>query len=152
MRPRAAFCEILNEKLARHTWASAVARPQTVPPSRPPAFLLGGSAWIRAGAVRAAGFAYAGLRPAVARRGDERPARRLSSRQRVALDCLRGFGADALDESFTGPDLRTAFRALALRFHPDRHPEADEAERAYLSGAFGRITQAYRVLASAIAA
>ena len=75
-----------------------------------------------------------------------RALRRLSAAQRQALECLRGFGAESLDDSFEDADVRSAYRALARRFHPDRYPEAGEDEREYLSHAFARIAEAYRQL------
>lgn len=76
------------------------------------------------------------------------PARVLSLAQRRALECLRGFGAVTLDESFTDDEVRSAFRSLALRFHPDRHPAVGDDDRRYLAEAFDRVTRAYRQLTS----
>lgn len=45
-------------------------------------------------------------------------------------------------ENFAGPDtLRQAYRALALRCHPDRVPDGGEATRRFILG-----TEAYRIL------
>ena len=51
-----------------------------------------------------------------------------------------------LGPSATLREIQRAFRTQALALHPDRHPGASEARRAELSGAFARLTQAYRVL------
>lgn len=76
-----------------------------------------------------------------------RPARRLSAMERFALAELIGLGAP-LDERFTTEELRSAFRTLARRYHPDRHTDRSEAEQAELSRMFRRMHAAYRVLAS----
>ncbi|MCA9672576.1 MAG: J domain-containing protein [Myxococcales bacterium] len=45
------------------------------------------------------------------------------------------------------PDvIRAAFRQAALRWHPDRHPDADEQRRATLAARFSVMSSAYRVL------
>ena len=75
-----------------------------------------------------------------------RPAHRLSGAQRTALETLRSMGADTLDESFTAVELKRAFRALALRYHPDRHAGCPEEEHRELARAFARVNAAYRVL------
>lgn len=147
MRPTARFAQILDEKLAgqcrperaaapamnRATWVPSVCPPLSVdeiPFRRSPV------AW----AASAYGRPMAGISPE-----PTRPTRRRSPAERAALECLRGFGA-GLEEACSDEELRSAFRHLALRFHPDRHPEVADADREYLASAFGRITQAYRVL------
>lgn len=45
--------------------------------------------------------------------------------------------------------IRAAFRQLALRWHPDRHPDAGELTRAALCRRFAQISSAYRELSSA---
>jgi hypothetical protein len=45
--------------------------------------------------------------------------------------------------------IRAAFRRLALRWHPDRHPDAGELTRAALCRRFAQISSAYRELSSA---
>ncbi|MCB9845700.1 MAG: DnaJ domain-containing protein [Phycisphaeraceae bacterium] len=45
-----------------------------------------------------------------------------------------------IDSTATGEDIRRAYRALALRYHPDRSPGEASAER------FDRAAKAYRVL------
>jgi len=75
------------------------------------------------------------------------PSRLLTAAQRSAFDVLRASGASGLNEDFTAADLRSAYRRLALRWHPDRHATAAPAERALLAQTFARITSAYRQLA-----
>jgi hypothetical protein len=71
--------------------------------------------------------------------------RRLSRREREALHVLVTLGA-RLDLTFTRDDVRAAFRALALRYHPDRHPGCSDADRTRLAMLFGHAREAYRVL------
>ena len=74
------------------------------------------------------------------------PSRRLSVLQRFALADLIGLGA-SLDEHFTAEQLRSAFRTLAHRYHPDRHAHRSEAEQAELAVMFRRLHDAYTLLA-----
>ena len=78
-----------------------------------------------------------------------RPARMLTPNQRVALDALVALGAD-LQSDFTAHELRSAFRALALRYHPDRHPTSREAERTRLARLFADAQTYHRLLLSAL--
>lgn len=45
-------------------------------------------------------------------------------------------------------EIRSVFRQLALRWHPDRHPDAGELTRAALCRRFAQIASAYQELAS----
>jgi hypothetical protein len=72
--------------------------------------------------------------------------RQLSAAERRAANQLRRLGATGLDDDFSTADVKRAYRVLARRFHPDAHPDATDAERAYLADAFGRITTAYHEL------
>jgi hypothetical protein len=149
MRTSAGFGEILDRKLA----GDAVVLGATgfePDHSRVPVF---NPLFLKVGAVPVFGcdvsratacFVYAvqGLpasRPA-------RPTRRLTATQRIALDCLRDLGASTLPDDFTDAEAKRAFRLLARRYHPDRHPDADEGQRSHLSREFDRITHAYRQL------
>ena len=67
-----------------------------------------------------------------------RPGRKLSAHERDALDFLNTLGAD-LTADFTRHELRSAFRALARRFHPDANPRATGRE-------FATIRDAYEIL------
>ncbi len=73
------------------------------------------------------------------------PKRILSSRGRAALDQLNALGA-AIGADFTVQELRQAFRALARRYHPDRHPNSSAIEKARLSRQFVQLHDAYREL------
>jgi hypothetical protein len=74
-----------------------------------------------------------------------RVARPLTMREQRAFDDLIRLGAD-LRGSFTGHELRSAFRALARRYHPDRHPASSEVERARLSRMFAELNENYQRL------
>lgn len=73
---------------------------------------------------------------------------RLTPEQHVALADLRALGG-SLGFDFTRDELRSAFRALARRYHPDRHPDAVEATKAELSVLFRRLRSAYTILSRA---
>jgi hypothetical protein len=79
-----------------------------------------------------------------------RPARHLMPAQQAALDGLRALGAPALTSDFTEAEIKSAFRALARKFHPDRHPGSSDPERARLSRAFATVCDAYRTLTTAV--
>lgn len=147
MRPTVRFAQVLEEKLAdeggRPRVAPAAQRATPVPP--PASMLFASDMPFRCSRVAWVSSAY-GRPVARVRPEPARPAPRLSSAQRAALECLRGFGA-GLDEACSDDELKSAFRNLALRFHPDRHPQVADGDREYLASAFGRITEAYRVLA-----
>lgn len=64
-----------------------------------------------------------------------RSARPLTAHERAALDVLNGLGAD-LTADFTRRELRSAFRALARRFHPDVNPHAGGREFAAMRDAY----------------
>ena len=53
---------------------------------------------------------------------------------------------------FTEVELRSAFRALALRYHPDRHPGITEPERARLARLFADASECHRQLAAVVMA
>ena len=67
--------------------------------------------------------------------------RHLTSAQRQALDTLVALGA-RLDDAFTARDLHSAFRTLARRYHPDRHPGLDAHGTARLAETFARVRDA----------
>ena len=79
-------------------------------------------------------------RDAAARREALKPPS-TSSRER-ALAVL-GLSGDPSSE-----DIRSAFRQLALRWHPDRHPGAGQLTRAALCRRFAQIAAAYQELSS----
>ncbi|MEQ1760446.1 MAG: DnaJ domain-containing protein [Vicinamibacterales bacterium] len=74
-----------------------------------------------------------------------RPSRTLKPAEETALQTLVRLGG-GLDRSFTMSELRTTFRALAQRYHPDRHPNASDTERMRLGATFAELTAAYGVL------
>ena len=74
----------------------------------------------------------------------------LTVEQQQALDALVGLGA-RIDAAFTRHELRTAFRTLALRYHPDRHPHSNDRQKAQLSARFRDITEAYEQLQGVLA-
>jgi hypothetical protein len=73
----------------------------------------------------------------------------LTPAQRAALDYFRAAGAPTLDDGFTCDSLKQAFRQLALRYHPDRHPGCVEHERRRLAATFAGVHDAYRTLLGA---
>ncbi|HEX5107157.1 MAG TPA: J domain-containing protein [Vicinamibacterales bacterium] len=72
--------------------------------------------------------------------------RTLSAHERHALHELIALGA-ALHEGFTRRELRSAFRALARRYHPDRHTDSSADHKARLATLFSRVCDSYQVLA-----
>jgi DnaJ domain len=74
-----------------------------------------------------------------------RPRRTLSSQEQEALDAFVQLGADMGDD-FTDAELRSVFRLLALRYHPDRHPGTSDREKARLSVCFAQLHDAYETL------
>jgi hypothetical protein len=79
------------------------------------------------------------------------PRRALSTDERRALDELVRLGA-SLDSHFTAEELRSAFRSLARRYHPDRHPGATASERTRLSTLFSQVHEAYKDLQGGLSA
>jgi hypothetical protein len=74
----------------------------------------------------------------------------LNARETRALMALNALGAD-LDGDLSVAELRRAFRRLARRYHPDRHPGSNTAEQERLARAFVEATEHYRVLAATLA-
>lgn len=75
---------------------------------------------------------------------------KLSARERHALNALNELGADLTFEHLSPSTLRRAFRRLAQRYHPDRHPHATADDQQRLARAFVEATAHYRVLAAAL--
>jgi len=84
------------------------------------------------------------------RHSSQEPRRKrvLRPTEESALQTLIRLGA-GLDRSYTAQELRSAFRELAHRYHPDRHPGASESERVRLGSTFAELTSAYGVLQAA---
>jgi hypothetical protein len=74
----------------------------------------------------------------------------LSAREKRSLTALNALGAD-LGDALSLATLRRAFRRLAHRYHPDRHPGSKAAELDRLARLFAEATEHYRVLAAALA-
>ena len=78
------------------------------------------------------------------RRDAARAAARAPEPSRQRALALLGLSGDPTPEA-----IGAAFRQLARRWHPDRHPEAGELTRAALCRRFAQIAEAYRELISA---
>jgi hypothetical protein len=150
MRTSVAFGEILDRKLTDDVavLGGIAGGPAAKMPVFNPLFLKVGAVPVFASGVSrpAACFAYA-VQGVPAARAPRAP-RRLAPGQQAALDCLRDLGACTLPDDFTDAEAKRAFRLLARRYHPDRHPEADAAQRVHLAREFDRLTHAYRQLIS----
>jgi len=92
-------------------------------------------------------------RPATARPAPmpARPARTLSDRQRQALTAFVELGA-RLTADYTAGELRSAYRRLALEYHPDRHPGSTESQKARLTRILADLNEHQRHLAAALRA
>ena len=73
------------------------------------------------------------------------PARTLTAGQQRALNLLTSFGA-CLTPDFTFDDLRSEYRQLARRIHPDRHNSCTPSDRERLSRQFAELSESYRQL------
>jgi hypothetical protein len=76
-----------------------------------------------------------------------RPTRDLTPAQRDALAAMVRLGA-SLDSGFTAAELRSAFRTLARRYHPDRHPDAGPDEKTRWAREFSVLCENYERLQS----
>ena len=72
-----------------------------------------------------------------------KPARRMAHRRRAAIEELLALGA-SIGEDASSEELRTAFRTLARRYHPDSHAGASAGEKTLLARQFARLCEAYR--------
>ena len=77
---------------------------------------------VREAVIAAQGFVDDAVKPAV------RPAHELDVMDIAALEFFRRNGV-SLRENFDESDLKSAYRKLALKFHPDRHANASAFER-----------------------
>ena len=84
-------------------------------------------------------------------RPQPRPRRTFLPHEQRALDYLVGLGA-RLEPDLTMAELRSAFRALAREYHPDRHPGSSPQQKERLAALFRRLRQAYEHLQAAVAA
>lgn len=76
--------------------------------------------------------------------------RRLTAMQWRSLDTFNRLGA-SLPVDFSAGDLRSAFRLLARRYHPDRHPGAVAPDRQRLAQQFTSLRTSYETLLTALA-
>ena len=147
MQGGASFAEVLDGFLHTHVAGEQAAPPQAPAGPAPMNPFLFSTAYQRApGSLPRE---YAAAAPPAAPRA-ARAARCLTPVQQRALDALIGLGA-ALSSDFTPQELRAAFRVLALRYHPDRHPFASAADVTVLAHTFTAITGHYEVLRGATA-
>ena len=72
--------------------------------------------------------------------------RRLSRREQRAFDELEALGG-TLAVDFTFDQLRSVFRSLARRYHPDRHSDSSTHDKTRLAEQFTKAREAYQVLA-----
>ena len=77
------------------------------------------------------------------------PAIRLTRLEARAVEALNRMGA-GLDDRVSLDTLRRAFRRLARRYHPDRHPGTSAVEQDRLARLFAEATDHYRLLAAAL--
>ena len=84
-------------------------------------------------------------------RPQPRPRRTFLPHEQRALDYLVALGA-RLEPDLTLAELRSAFRALAREYHPDRHPGSSPQQKERLAALFRRLRQAYEHLQAAVAA
>ncbi len=154
MQGGATFAEVLDEFLQPHL--AAAHAPQQPAPARPaPAnpFLFSAAyqrgTWSLPKEYVGATAPHAASGVTRSTVSAARPPRRLTAGQQRSFDALIEFGA-ALPADFSAQELRAAFRALARRYHPDRHPFADAGEVTVLSRQFTAITGHYELLRSAL--
>jgi hypothetical protein len=74
----------------------------------------------------------------------------LTPSQREALVSFVRLGA-RLTPEFSESELRSAFRTLARRYHPDRHPTSGDAEKARLARVFADLNAHHQQLLSVFA-
>jgi len=76
---------------------------------------------------------------------DARASRPMAPGQARAFGELVSLGAD-LRPDFTAVELRSAYRSLARRYHPDSHPGSSEVAKVRLARLFADLTENYRRL------
>jgi hypothetical protein len=162
MRTGPDFTRILDKKLQESGFVAASCAGTSDPGPEPgawrpgarPVFLFGDlRSGFTAGPARPAPLSGASTRTPVYGAGlgaQSRSSRRLSLGEHLALEALRTLGADSLSPDFTDAELKSAFRRLARRFHPDRHPGSSDGERAQLARSFAAACDAYRTLTRTI--
>jgi hypothetical protein len=151
------FAEVLDQEMAGFLPSGPVSARKPVPP--PPYRLLPPNPLLFSRPLRQfrattydSMFSYTvGAAPitraAVTPPTPPRRPRRLTLRERRAVDELVTLGAD-LAFDFTDRELRSAYRTLARRYHPDRHPTSNETEKAQLARVFAGLNENHRLLAA----
>jgi hypothetical protein len=86
------------------------------------------------------------LRPAEFLHGRPRARDRGVSSRPTPTPRALAYEALGLAPGATAREIQQAFRALALRFHPDRYPHVDEPTRDRMAQRFARLTRAYHLL------
>ena len=151
----ATFAEVLEQELAAFQSRGPASAPAPPPPPayRPPhPFLFATPQFqFRATAYGSAARTAAGSRLAHRVRPLPPPTapRPLTAIQQRAFDQLIALGAD-LGSDCTARELRSAYRTLARRFHPDRHPASSETEKARLARMFADLSQNHRCFLTAL--
>jgi len=151
----ATFAEVLEQELAGFQPRGPVSAPAPPPPTyRAPHPLLFARPYVAFSATTYGPIATQDFMPSMVEAATTRrpvkpsvppPPRRLSPSQRRALDGLVALGAN-LDANFTARELRSAYRTLARRYHPDRHPSSSDPERARLARVFAELNDNHRRL------
>ncbi|HUU33595.1 MAG TPA: hypothetical protein VMW48_06000 [Vicinamibacterales bacterium] len=141
MRGRA-FADVLDHALRSGAGASsALGTPRRFAPPQPVPLLFVAMPPPASRARTVYGRASVPVESSVARL----PARALTPAQARARDGFNALGG-RLGADFTGRELRTAYRLLAHRLHPDRHPACSAIERARLTRDFATAAGHYQVL------
>jgi hypothetical protein len=154
MRQAATFDDMLRERLCSQPVEPVATAPRL---EFRPAPVLGFFAFSPETGVRRLGYTQSAvplhariaaqqvpLRPAA-------PRRVLSTAQEQALAAFNELGA-SLGSDFTATELRAAFRSLARRYHPDRHPGTNDTQRSHLATLFAQAHSAYKHLKIALPA
>jgi len=139
------FADVLDAELGTHAAAPPLRSRSSDRPITPPLFLFGDPRF------HFRPIPIAPVHHSIAARPAPRPgpATRLKPHEQLALAALNRLGADLAD-NISSSELRRAFRRLARRYHPDRHPGSTKAEQQRLSRLFTELTTQYRLLAAAL--
>ena len=147
MRGGTQFADLLDEKIGAAPIEPPRAAGRATPRYAPDPALLFFDARFR---PAPAATPFAPPVPPVPTVSQARPRRSLTPRQQDALRAFWGLGA-RLGVDFTEPELRSAYRSLARRYHPDTHPGSSQTEASRLARIFTNLTDCYRLLLAAAA-